>query len=107
MSTRPQRTTEHVRVDLPDATVVPWNAETYAYRALVAHVRGPATGPLRLHVTRPAPNPVVPPVHEQRDAHVHDLRNERVAFLVGRMLLDLREDERVPALDDLLREPRY
>ena len=68
MSTRPQRTTEHVRVDLADATVVPWNAKAYAYRAFVAHVRGPATGPLRLHVDRLPPNAIVPPVYEERDA---------------------------------------
>ena len=89
MSTRPQRTTEHVRVDLPDATVVPWNAKAYAYRALVTHMCGPAAGPLRLHLNRFPPDAIVQPVYEKRDTDVHDLRNECVPLLVWGMLFDL------------------
>jgi hypothetical protein len=54
-----------------------------------------------MHVARRARDPRVARVHQQRDAAVHDLCDESIALLVQRIRLDLREDVRVAAVDDL------
>lgn len=107
VSTRTETTPEHARIDLSNATVLTGDTEAHAYRALVAHVCGPASCPLRLDIDRLPPYAVVPPVHEKRDADVHNLRNECVSLVVWCMLLDLRENERVAVLDDALGPPSH
>ena len=97
----------HVRVHLSDATVFVRDTEAHADRTLVPHVRRPASRPLSLHIARLAPDSVIPTVHEERDADIDNLGYEGVSFLVRRVLLYLREDERVPALDDMLGEARH
>lgn len=97
----------HVRVDFSNATILVWDAEAHPDRALVAHVARSASRPLRLYVARLAPDSVIPAIDEERNADVDDLRYECVPLLVRRVVLYLREDERVPALDDRLGQARH
>ena len=102
VSTGRGATPEHARIDLSNAGVLAlaWDAEAHAYRALIAHVRRPASRPLGLDVDRFPPYSIIPAVHEQCNTDVNGLRNERVLLAARCMLFNLREDERIAVLYD-------
>jgi hypothetical protein len=50
---------------------------------------------------------VVAAIHKQCNPYIDDLCDERVWLFVGRVRLDLREDERIPVVDDSLRQSGY
>ena len=83
------------------------HAEAHAHGALVSHPRRATPRPRGLHIPHARAHLLVARIDEQRDADVDDLGDERVALLVRRVRLDLREDERVPAFYDASREAGY
>jgi len=50
---------------------------------------------------------VVAAVHKQCNPYINDLGNEGISLFVCRVRLDLREDERIPIVDDGLRQSGY
>jgi hypothetical protein len=94
-----------LRICFPNAAVHTLDAEADADGALVAHAaREAAAGPLRLDVDDARGEDVVAHVHEQRDADVRDLRDERVALAVRRVPLELGLDQLVAGREHLLSE---
>lgn len=92
--------TVDVRVDLPDSAILTRYSKPHPDGALVTHICGPTARPLRLHIAHAPRHALIAPIYEQRNTDVDFFRDERVSLLVGRVRLDLREDEGVPALDN-------
>ena len=92
----------NLRVDLPNTTILCWYAEAHANPTLVTHIRRSTSRPLCLHVACFPPDPVIAPIYQKCNANVDNLGNKHIALLVWSIFLDLREDEGVLALDDML-----
>lgn len=93
---------EGVRVDFSNPAVLVWHTEAYTDSTLVPHERRPTSRPLCLHITCPPPNSIVTSIYQERNTDVDNLGNQCIAFLVRGVLLNLRENEGVPILDDML-----
>lgn len=72
------------------------DTKSYGYRAFIPHPSCSTCSPLRLDVTHPRCDRVFPRIDKKRDAHVDNLGDARVRFIVRCMCLELRADKGVP-----------
>ena len=72
------------------------DTEPYGHRTFIPHPSGSTRSPLRLDVTHPRCDRVIPRIDEKRDAHVDGLRDECVSFIVWHVRLELRAEKGVP-----------